>query len=72
MNKKNKEYKKEIKFLEDTLLKKDEKTKMLEMYKKNSELTSQVTGNEFEQFENYGAGNLLDANMGIEDIEPEF
>ena len=47
----------------------------LEMYKKNSELTSQVTGNEFENFDGMGlpaSTNLLDANMGIEDIEPEY
>ena len=35
MNKKNKEYKKQIKYFEDAILKKDEKMKMLEMYKKN-------------------------------------
>ena len=46
----------------------------LELYKKISELTSQVTGNEFENFEAFGLApstNMLDANMGIEEIEPE-
>lgn len=75
MNKKNKEYKKQIKYFEDAILKKDEKMQMLEMYKKNSEITSQVTGNEFNELEGFGlapATNMLDANMGLEDIEPEY
>lgn len=75
MNKKNKEYKKQIKYFEETILKKDEKLQKLEMYKKNSEIASSVPGNEYDELEGFGLGpstNMLDANMGLEDIEPEY
>lgn len=42
LSKKVKEYKSYIKKVEDTILQKDEKLKFLEMFKKNSEICSQV------------------------------
>lgn len=42
LDKKVNEYKKYIKKVEESILKKDEKLKHLEMFKKNSEITSTI------------------------------
>ena len=58
LSKKASEYKKYIKKVEDTILAKDEKLKYLEMFKKNSEICSQVESSaprtELGELENFG------------------
>ena len=57
LSKKEREYKKYIKKVEDTILAKDEKLKYLEMFKKNSEICSQVESaprTELGDLENFG------------------
>ena len=87
LGKKVNEYKKYIKKVEDTILKKDEKLKHLEMYRKNSEITSTIESQiprSLEDLENFGmdqqmgrgiegdrSKNMLNANMDDE-LEPDL
>jgi len=56
LNRKNAEYKKYVKQVEDTVIKNDEKLKFLELFKKNSEICSTVESYDprRDELENFG------------------